>query len=276
MSLLELRDVTKQFGGLVAVGDVSLTVEQGSIHGLIGPNGAGKTTLFNLITGIYGLSGGTILFEREPIDGLAPFRIAQKGITRTFQNMRLFKDLSVYDNVLTACHMNTKYSVVEALFRLPARNQGEKKLKQETEILLDIMNLTDRRDVSAGNLPYGFQRRLEIARAVALKPTLLLLDEPAAGMNPDETFELLEMIRQVKREFGLTVLIIEHHMDLIMNLCDRIMVLNFGRVLAEGSPIEIQNDPTVVQAYLGEGGNHDARYLKPPRPLRRYPCPKGR
>ncbi|HHT20637.1 MAG TPA: ABC transporter ATP-binding protein [Tissierellia bacterium] len=260
MSLLELRDVTKQFGGLVAVGDVSLTVEQGSIHGLIGPNGAGKTTLFNLITGIYGLSGGTILFEREPIDGLAPFRIAQKGITRTFQNIRLFKDLSVYDNVLTACHMNTKYSVVEALFRLPARNQGEKKLKQETEILLDIMNLTDRRDVSAGNLPYGFQRRLEIARAVALKPTLLLLDEPAAGMNPDETFELLEMIKQVKREFGLTVLIIEHHMDLIMNLCDRIMVLNFGRVLAEGSPIEIQNDPAVVQAYLGEGGNHDARY----------------
>lgn len=260
MSLLELRDVTKQFGGLVAVGDVSLTVEPGTIHGLIGPNGAGKTTLFNLITGIYGMSSGMISFEGERIDGRAPFQIAQKGITRTFQNIRLFKDLTVYDNVLTACHMNTKYSVIDALFRLPSRNQGEKKLKQETEVLLDIMNLSDRRAVSAGNLPYGFQRRLEIARAVALKPTLLLLDEPAAGMNPGETFELLEMIKQIKEKFGLTVLIIEHHMDLIMNLCDKIMVLNFGRVLAEGTPIEIQNDPAVVQAYLGEGGNHDAGY----------------
>lgn len=260
MSLLELRNVTKQFGGLVAVGDVNLRIERGMIQGLIGPNGAGKTTLFNLITGIYRPSGGTIYFEDERIDNLAPFRIAQKGITRTFQNIRLFKDLSVYENVLTACHMNTEYSVLEALFRLPGRNRGEKQLRQMTEILLEIMNLQDRRHVLAGNLPYGFQRRLEIARAVALEPKLLLLDEPAAGMNPDETFQLLEMIRQIKLQFNLSVLIIEHHMDLIMNLCDNIMVLNFGRVLAEGSPSQVQNDPAVVQAYLGEGGNHDARY----------------
>lgn len=254
MSLLELSNVSKQFGGLVAVGDVSLKVEEGTIHGLIGPNGAGKTTLFNLITGIYGNTSGTITFDGERIDQLPPFRIAQKGITRTFQNIRLFKDLTVYENVLTACHMNSDYSVVDALFRTPARKRGEELLKQQTEVLLNIMNLSDRRDVLASNLPYGFQRRLEIARAVALKPKLLLLDEPAAGMNPDETYQLLDMIKQVKEQFNLTVLIIEHHMDLIMNLCDSIMVLNFGRVLAEGTAQEIQNNPAVIQAYLGEGG----------------------
>lgn len=254
MSLLELTNVTKQFGGLIAVGDVSLKVEKGTIHGLIGPNGAGKTTLFNLITGIYMNTSGEITFEGERIEKLPPFRIAQKGITRTFQNIRLFKDLTVYDNVLTACHMNSNYSVLDALVRTPARKQGEALLKEQTEILLGIMNLSDQREILASNLPYGYQRRLEIARAVALKPKLLLLDEPAAGMNPDETYQLLAMIKEVKERFDLTVLIIEHHMDLIMNLCDSIMVLNFGRVLAEGSAKDIQNNPAVIQAYLGEGG----------------------
>lgn len=253
MSLLEVTNISKNFGGLVAVGDVSFKVEEGSIHGLIGPNGAGKTTLFNLITGIYGVTAGSITFQGERVDNLSPFQIAQKGITRTFQNIRLFKDLSVYDNVLTACHMNSDYSVGDALFRTKAMRRGEALLKDQTEVLLGIMNLSDRREVSAVNLPYGYQRRLEIARAVALKPKLLLLDEPAAGMNPDETYQLLEMIKQIKEQFGLTVLLIEHHMDLIMNLCDTIMVLNFGRVLAEGTAREIQNNPAVVQAYLGEG-----------------------
>lgn len=254
MSLLELRNVTKQFGGLTAVGNVDLKVERGTIHGLIGPNGAGKTTIFNLITHIYKITEGEILFEDEPIHELPTHLISKAGITRTFQNIRLFKDLTTYDNILTACHFNSQYNFIEAIARTKKYRVGEKVLRNNTELLIDILKLENQRDVLATNLPYGYQRRLEIARAVALMPKLLLLDEPAAGMNPDETIQLLEMIKQIRNQFDLTVLIIEHHMDLIMNLCDRIMVLNFGRVLAEGTPQQIQSDSRVVDAYLGEGG----------------------
>ena len=252
MKLLELKNVTKRFGGLTAVGNVNLSIEEGIIYGLIGPNGAGKTTIFNLITGIYTLTEGEIHFDGKKINGLESYLIADSGITRTFQNIRLFKELTTYDNVLTACHFNTDYSIFDSVIRNKKYKEGENKLHELAEELMNIMGLQDRRDVVAKNLPYGLQRRLEIARAVALRPKLLLLDEPAAGMNPEETMQLLDLIKEVRKKFNLTVLIIEHHMDLIMNLCDRITVLNFGRELAEGIPSDIQSDSKVVEAYLGE------------------------
>ncbi len=255
MSQLELKNVTKKFGGLTAVGNVDLSVRKGSIHGLIGPNGAGKTTIFNLITHIYEPTEGEIFFEGKPIHQLPTHLISRAGITRTFQNIRLFKDLTTYENILTACHFNAQYNYLDAIARTKRYRVGEEVLRNNCELLIDILKLNDQRDILAKNLPYGYQRRLEIARAVALLPKMLLLDEPAAGMNPDETIQLLEIIKQIQNQFDLTVLIIEHHMDLIMNLCDRIMVLNFGRVLAEGTPQEIQNHPHVVEAYLGEGGH---------------------
>lgn len=253
MSLLELKNVTKKFGGLTAVGNVNLTVKEKQIYGLIGPNGAGKTTIFNLITGIYGISEGEIHFEGKRIDQTPTFKIADAGITRTFQNIRLFKNLTTYENILTACHFNTKYSLVDSVFRTKKYKDGEKLLHEQAEELLNILGLQDRRDIIASNLPYGLQRRLEIARALALRPKLLLLDEPAAGMNPEETLQLLDLIKTVRDQFDLTILIIEHHMDLIMNVCHEITVLNFGRELAAGSPDEIQSNPKVIEAYLGEG-----------------------
>ncbi len=253
MPLLELKNVTKQFGGLTAVGNFNLKIEENSIYGLIGPNGAGKTTIFNLITGIYAITDGEILFEEKKVDGLPSFKIADVGITRTFQNIRLFKNLTTYENILTACHFNTDYSLMDTVLRNSKYKREEAKLHEQANELLHIMGLEERRDVVAGNLPYGLQRRLEIARALALRPKLLLLDEPAAGMNPEETMQLLDLIKEVKEKFNLTVLIIEHHMDLIMNLCDRITVLNFGQELAEGSAVDIQSNPKVIEAYLGEG-----------------------
>lgn len=252
MSLLQLKNVTKQFGGLTAVGDVSLTLQKDHIFGLIGPNGAGKTTMFNLITGVYKVTEGEILFEGKPIQNQEPYIIAESGVTRTFQNIRLFKTLTAYDNILTACQYTTDYTFFDAILRNKRFKEGEKLLRDETDELMEILGLTERRDMVAGNLPYGLQRRLEIARALALKPKLLLLDEPAAGMNEDETIKLMELIRYVRTRFNLSVLIIEHHMDLIMNLCDHIMVLNFGKTLAEGDAAAVQSNPKVIEAYLGE------------------------
>ena len=253
--LLEVKNLTKRFGGLAAVDDVSFSVREDGISGLIGPNGAGKTTIFNLITGVYKVTDGSVTFEGQPITDMEPFRIADRGITRTFQNIRLFKNLTVYENVLTACHLSAKYSIAEALLRLPRFRREERVLCEKAEGLLEIMGLTERRDVQANNLPYGLQRRLEIVRALALDPRLLLLDEPAAGMNPDETEQLMRLISDIRKQFKLTVLVIEHHMDLVMRLCERIVVLNFGQKLAEGTADVIRGDPKVVEAYLGSGGN---------------------
>jgi branched-chain amino acid transport system ATP-binding protein len=232
--LLEIHEVTKRFGGLCAISNCSIKVEAGRTHGIIGPNGAGKTTLFNLITGIYRPTSGDIRFQRETITGLRPNRVAAMGIARTFQNIRLFRNLSVLENVRVAFDSQLHYSPLEAFFGLPrqARDENAQSL--------------------AGELSYGSQRRLEIARALALKPVVLLLDEPAAGMNTAETAALTEFLRWVRKEFQLTLVLIEHHMHLVMNLCDSITVLDFGQTIAEGTPKEIRDNRRVIEAYLGE------------------------
>jgi len=252
MSVLSLRHLTKRFGGLTAVGDVSFDIEEGEIFGLIGPNGAGKTTIFNLITAIYSITEGEVYFLGKKLQGYKPFEIANMGITRTFQNIRLFKKLTTYDNVLTACHKSADYSIISSIIRIGKYKTQEKHLHDKTENLLKLMGLWDYRDIVASNLPYGLQRKLEIARALALDPKLLLLDEPAAGMNPEETMQLMSLIKEIRDKFNLTVLLIEHHMDLIMGVCDRMIVLNFGTTLAIGTPKEIQGDKRVIEAYLGK------------------------
>ena len=250
--VLSVTDLGIDFGGLTAVNEFNLEVFDKEIVGLIGPNGAGKTTVFNMLTKVYQPSRGKIVFNGEDTAKKTVVDMSKSGIARTFQNIRLFSQLSVLDNVMTGFHNSITYSPVAAVLRLPAFRQQEKDARAEAMELLGIFGLKDEAGVTASNLPYGAQRRLEIARAMATHPKLLLLDEPAAGMNPQETEELMDMIRFIRDHFGIAILLIEHDMRLVMGICERITVLNYGMLLAEGTPAEIQANPAVIKAYLGE------------------------
>lgn len=250
-SILQLQNVVKRFGGITASNDITINVPTGSIYGIIGPNGAGKTTLFNMITGVYNTTAGQVLFQGEQVNGLPTHVIAEKGIARTFQNIRLFGDLTVYSNLLTACQKNITYGLLDGIFRTRKCRTQEAEMMEFCDRLLAEVGLESQRDQKADNLPYGMQRRLEIARALATRPRLILLDEPAAGMNEEESAQLSEFIREIRNQKEITVVIIDHHMDVIMAICDRISVLNFGTLLAEGRPEEIQMNPEVISAYLG-------------------------
>ena len=252
--LLKATHVSEVFGGLKAVSDFNLHLNPGELVGLIGPNGAGKTTAFNLFTGVYQPTEGAIEFDGRSIVGLKPYQITQRGIARTFQNIRLFSELTVLDNVRIAFHDHVKYTVAEAVLRVGRYFGEEARITEESRKLLEIFKLADKAEDVAKNLPYGAQRRLEIARALAAKPKLLLLDEPAAGMNPQETLELMEMIRWIRDQFNLTVLLIEHDMSLVMGICERIYVLEYGQIIAAGTPKEIRQNPEVIRAYLGGEG----------------------
>lgn len=256
-TVLRTEHVTMQFGGVIAVNDLNIRVDEHEIVALIGPNGAGKTTAFNDITGVYTPTRGRVLYTlpdgtETDITGQKPSSIAKLGIARTFQNIRLFKDLSVYENVLIAKHLHLKSNFLSATFRLSGYMQEEKKMHEDVERLLKEVDLWELRQEKASSLPYGKQRYLEIIRALATEPQLLLLDEPAAGMNPKETAELTEFIRKIRDQFKLTIFMIEHHMDLVMEISDRIYVLDFGTTIAQGDPAAIQNNQQVIKAYLGE------------------------
>ena len=252
--VLRLDHLTIKFGGLVAVNDFNLEIEKGELVGLIGPNGAGKTTVFNIVTGQYEPTSGTVLLEGEDITGWRPDLIAASGIARTFQNVRLFTGMTVLDNVLVSQHLRLRSPFLSAAFRLPNYTREERNVRATAMDLLEKLDLTPFAQELAGNLPYGQQRRLEIARALATNPRLLLLDEPAAGMNPEETTRLMKFICRIRDEFSLTIFLIEHDMRLVMGICERIRVIDYGISIAEGVPDEIQRDPRVIAAYLGEGG----------------------
>ena len=252
MALLEVKNLSISFGGLKAVDNFHINIEKGQLYGLIGPNGAGKTTIFNLHTGVYKPNAGSIVLDDVNITGKSTIEINQAGIARTFQNIRLFKDMSVLDNVKAGLHNHHKYSTVEGIFRLPRYFKIEKEMDEEAMNLLKVFDLDKECDFKASNLPYGKQRKLEIARALATEPKLLLLDEPAAGMNPNETAELMDTIRFVRDNFNMTVLLIEHDMKLVSGICEKLTVLNFGQVLREGATSDVLHDPEVIKAYLGE------------------------